>query len=194
MNSLRMIKNFSLAGTVAVMMAPALSAAEVSRDVATSDNGHSVVQRVSYSLAESESYSRPGNVGYKWGKTAEIGDSISQWETGPTDKDGYKWDRTSSNHNPTSRSFAGSTAYKWGSMSFSEQSAYRWGVRSFSDQSAYRWGVRNNSDQAAYRWGVRSVADQAAYRWGVRSVADQAAYRWGVRSVADQTAYRWGVR
>ena len=155
MNSLRMIKNFSLAGAAAILMAPALSVAEVSRDVATSDNGHSVIQRVSYSLAESTSYNRSGNGGYKWGKNAEARESISQWESTSAAQSGFKWNETDSKSDSSSPNFAATTSQKWGSMSFSKQAAYRWGVRSFADQSAYRWGVRSAAEQTAYRWGVR---------------------------------------
>ena len=194
MNSLNKAKAIGLAAATALVMAPGVGFAEVSQKVHASEGGQSIIQRVSHSLAESKSYSRSGNAGYKWGKTADNTEPTAHWDANSSTSGGFKWKQSVSDKQAAAPALAVTSSFKWGSMSFSEQAAYRWGVRSFADQSAYRWGVRSDAEQSAYRWGVRSVADQAAYRWGVRSIADQAAYRWGVRSTADQAAYRWGVR
>jgi hypothetical protein len=142
MNTLKAIKIAGLSSIAAVLMTPSLSIAETTQSNATAGTGgHSLVHRVSHSLADSKAYTRSGNAGYKWGKSVQPADSQESWTENSTARSGYKWGKTSE-AKAESQSYAGASSYQWGSMSFSEQSAYRWGMRSFSDQSAYRWGMR----------------------------------------------------
>ena len=169
MNSLKTIKIASISALTAALLAPAISMAEVSETNAEAGNGgHSLVHRVSHSIADSKAYTRSAASGYKWGKGAEQTESSSGWAESTPARSGYKWGNSTTSAKPDAQSYAGASSYQWGSMSFSEQAAYKWGVRSFADQSAYKWGVRSFADQSAYKWGVRSFADQSAYKWGVR--------------------------
>ena len=182
MNNLKAIKIACLGSVAAMLMTPALSIAETTQSNATvGAGGHSLVHRVSHSLADSKAYTHTGSAGYKWGKSVQRPQTDTEWSDNHRSQGGYKWGNSATSDKPSSDSYAGASSYQWGSMSFSDQSAYRWGIRSFSDQSAYRWGIRSFSDQSAYRWGIRSFSDQSAYRWGIRSISDQSAYRWGIR-------------
>ena len=161
------IKIASLFGAAAMLMTPALSVAEVAQTT-TGETGHSIVHRVSHSLAESKSYTRSTDAGYKWGKTEQRAESSSEWTTTESARGGYKWGQANEAAKPAANSYADTSTYEWGTRSFSEQSAYKWGMRSFSDQSAYKWGMRSFSDQSAYKWGMRSFSGQSAYKWGMR--------------------------
>ena len=176
MNTLKAVKAAGLASIATALLIPSISMAEVNQTGAE-QSSQNLVHRVSHSLADAKSYTRSGNAGYKWGKSAQTNESNSQWAENEPTRSGYKWSNSSSTPKTETQTYAGTSGYQWGSMSFSEQSAYRWGLRSFADQSAYRWGLRSFADQSAYRWGLRSFADQSAYRWGLRSFADQSAYR-----------------
>ena len=141
---------------------------------------HNLVHRVSHSLADSQTYSRTSNSGYKWGKTAEPAKTSSSWAEATTQRSGYKWG-TSDASQSNAPSYAGSASYEVETMGASEQTGYRWGLRNYADQTGYRWGLRNYADQTGYRWGLRNYADQTGYRWGLRNYADQTGYRWGLR-------------
>ena len=194
MGTIKAIKVAGLSSVAAILMTPALSLAEVTQgDVTIGTGGHSLVHRVSHSLAGDKTYTRGTTAGYKWDQKSQRTESSAEWSENSAPRSGYKWG-DSATTKPTEQSYAGTSSYQWGSMSYADQSAFRWGVRSYADQSAFRWGVRSYADQSAFRWGVRSDSDQSAFRWGVRSYADQSAFRWGVRSYADQNAFRWGVR
>ena len=138
------------------LMTPAISVAEVNQVNTNSASGsHSLVHRVSHSLADADNYTGGSDSGYKWGKQAARTESAdAQWADSTT-RGGYKWGNSATTEKPASQSYAGSSSYKWGTMSFSDQAGYRWGQRSFSDQAGYRWGQRNFSDQTGYRWGQR---------------------------------------
>jgi hypothetical protein len=194
MGTIKKIKIAGLSSVAALLMTPALSMAETTQgDVTIGTGGHSLVHRVSHSLAGSKNYTRGNTAGYKWDQNAQRPESSAEWSENSAPRSGYKWGERATTK-PTEQSYAGTSSYQWGSMSYADQSAFRWGVRSYADQSAFRWGVRSYADQSAFRWGVRSDSDQSAFRWGVRSYADQSAFRWGVRSDSDQSAFRWGVR
>ena len=192
MKTLTKIGIAGLGSIAATLMTPAISMAETGQATAEkSTNGHSLVHRVSHSLASAESYSKSGTSGYKWGKKTEQAETSQKWADNTTTRGGYKWGTSAAQD--SSQSLAESS-YEWGTMSFSEQSAYKWGIRNFSDQTAYKWGIRNFSDQTAYKWGIRNFSNQSAYKWGIRNFAGQAAYKWGIRNFSDQAAYKWGIR
>ena len=193
MKTYKAIKAAGLISAATALLVPSISVAEVEQTAAT-QGSHNLVHRVSHSLADAKSYTRTGNAGYKWGKTAEASTATAAWADNAPTRSGYKWANADSKDKQTEQTYAGSSDYQWGSMSFSEQSVYRWGLRSFSDQSVYRWGLRNFSDQTVYRWGLRNFSDQTVYRWGLRNFSNQTVYRWGLRNFSDQTVYRWGLR
>ena len=193
MTTFKAIKSAGLTTAAIALLVPNISMAEVEQTNAT-QSSHNLVHRVSHSLADAKTYTRSGEAGYKWGKTAEAQPSHAAWTDNAPARSGYKWANAETNGEDQAPSYAGASNYQWGSMSFSEQSVYRWGLRSFSDQTVYRWGLRSFSDQTVYRWGLRSFSDQTVYRWGLRSFADQTVYRWGLRSYSDQSVYRWGLR
>jgi hypothetical protein len=192
MKTLTKIGIAGLGSIAATLMTPAISMAETGQATAEkSTNGHSLVHRVSHSLASAESYSKSGTSGYKWGKKTEQAETSQKWADNTTTRGGYKWGTSAAQD--SSQSLAESS-YEWGTMSFSEQSGYRWGMKNFSDQSGYRWGMKTFADQSGYRWGMKTFADQSGYRWGMKTFADQSGYRWGMKTFADQSGYRWGMK
>ena len=139
------IKALSYAGISSVtlaLLAPSASFAGVEQSEAvTGTNPHSLVQRISHSLAEATEYTASAS-GYKWGKSAlRSGSASTKWADSTSDHSGYKWGGSASDIKRESQSYAGASSYQWGSMNFSEQSGYRWGMNSFSEQSGYRWGM-----------------------------------------------------
>ena len=178
---MKTLKTLSIAGIGSIaltLMTPAISVAEIDQ-TAKSSNGHSLVHRVSHSLASSKSYGHSATSGYKWGKKSAATESTQQWAESSERSSGYKWGN-STPAKSEAQSYAKS-GYQWGTMNFSEQAGYRWGMKSFSDQSGYRWGMKSFSDQSGYRWGMKSFSDQSGYRWGMKSFSGQSGYRWGMK-------------
>ena len=150
MNTFKAIKIAGLSSVAAMLMAPSLSIAETTQSNATvGTGGHSLVHRVSHSLADSKAYTHSGSAGYKWGKSVQRPEADSEWSDNNPSQGGYKWGNSATTDKAGSESYAGASSYQWGSMSFSDQSGYRWGMRSFSDQSGYRWGMRSFAEQAS---------------------------------------------
>ena len=160
MKTIKTLKIATLGTAALVLATPAISHAEVEQATATSSgNGHSLVHRVSHSLAAAKSYTNSGTSGYKWGKDLEPSSSSAEWAASSNTRSSYKWGNSSTGSADT-QSYAG-TSYQWGTKGFSEQAGYRWGMKAFSDQAGYRWGMKTFSDQAGYRWGMKSYARQA---------------------------------
>ena len=129
-------------GSIALaMIAPSVSFADAGQAAATNGtSSHSLVHRVTHSLADSQSYTSSGTAGYKWGKKIEQGQSDAKWAESTSTRSGYKWG-DSSQADGEAQSYAGASAYEWGTMNFAGQAGYRWGMNSFADQSGYRWGM-----------------------------------------------------
>ncbi|MEP5567063.1 MAG: hypothetical protein ABJN62_04450 [Halioglobus sp.] len=140
MNTYKAIKSSGLISIAVALLLPSISMAEAGQTNASQNQN--LVHRVSHSIADSESYTRSGSAGYKWGKTAQPTESNAKWADNTPARSGYKWGNTASTEKADAPAYAGTSDYQWGSMSFSEQSAYKWGLRSFADQSAYKWGLR----------------------------------------------------
>ena len=166
---MNMIKALSYAGVSSLTLAlisPAISHADIEQ--AAGAGSHSLVHRVSHSLADATSYTGSPNAGYKWGKERQPSGSEAQWAQDSQTRGGYKWGQPKGHMDSDVPAYAGTASYEWATMSFPEQAGYRWGARNYADQAGYRWGARNYADQAGYRWGARNYADQAGYRWGAR--------------------------
>ena len=152
-------------------------------------DGHSVVHRVTHSIAADTSYTA-SEAGYKWSRVQHSSPAaVNNWNTGKVEgQSGYKWSQARGNVNPNmyGSSFAASN--------YAEEAGYRWGLRNFSEQSGYRWGLRNFSEQSGYRWGLRNFSEQSGYRWGLRNFSEQSGYRWGLRNFSEHSGYRWGLR
>ena len=136
---------YASAGTLAMALLaiPSLSIAE-SGEATTSS--HSLVHKVSHSLADSQSYTSGGNSGYKWGRKAEQTQTNADWAMQDNSRSGYKWGQ-SDDTSPASQAYANSASYQWGVKSYSEQAGYRWGLKSYADQTGYRWGLKSFADQ-----------------------------------------------
>ena len=153
--------------TVAVF-APSIGMAEVNKAVAATESGsHSLVHRVSHSLADSESYTSNGPSGYKWGRKVEQNDAKVDWAGSTHARSGYKWGDEATSGAKV-QAYANNASYQWGVRSYADQTGYRWGLKNFADQTGYRWGLKNFADQTGYRWGLKSFADQTGYRWGLK--------------------------
>ena len=142
MNTIKTL-GFAGAGSFAIaLLVPYMSLAGMSpAATANSDAGSSsLVHRVSHSLADGESYTSTGPVGYKWGRKVEQSSSKANWDASTTARGGYKWGNSSASETQAP-SYAGTTAYNWGVQSYAEQAGYRWGVNKYADQAGYRWGV-----------------------------------------------------
>jgi hypothetical protein len=154
MNTLAKISLHSMGASALALglITPNVAMAE-SGDSASA-NGHSIVHRVTHSLANADSYSNSSG-GYKWGrKTESNADTSSKWADSTPARGGYKWGNSPAAKSGA-HSYAGTTSYRWNSMGFVEQSRYKWGVRNYAEQARYKWGVRNYAEQARYKWGVR---------------------------------------
>jgi hypothetical protein len=143
---------------IALLAAPSMSIAETG-GAATSS--HSLVHKVSHSLADSQSYTSGGNAGYKWGRKAEQTQTNAEWAMEDASRSGYKWGN-SDNGQPAAHSYADSTTYTWGVRNYADQSGYKWGIKNYADQSGYKWGIKNYADQSGYKWGIKNYAEQ----WG----------------------------
>ena len=151
-----MIKALSYAGASSLTLAlisPAITHADI--DQAAGAGSHSLVHRVSHSLADAASYTSSPSAGYKWGKERQPSSSEAQWAEDSQTRSGYKWGQPEGQMDSDTPSYAGTASYEWATMSFPEQAGYRWGARNYADQTGYRWGARNYADQAGYRWGAR---------------------------------------
>ena len=137
------IKNFGCAGISSIvlsLLAPSVSFAEAA--VNNEPSTHSLVHRVSHSLAGADAYTSSRTAGYKWGQVSEQNESSkAKWSGSNSVRSSYKWGDDSA-AKPESKSYAGASSFQWGTMNFSDQSGYRWGARNFSDQAGYRWGAR----------------------------------------------------
>jgi hypothetical protein len=150
------IKALSYAGVSSLTLAllsPAISHAETGQAAAT--GSHSLVHRVSHSLADATSYTGSPNAGYKWGKERQPSSAEVQWAEESQARGGYKWGQSEGQMDADAPTYAGTASYEWATMSFPEQAAYKWGLRSYADQTAYKWGLRSYADQTAYKWGLR---------------------------------------
>ncbi|MFV8818327.1 hypothetical protein [Haliea sp. E17] len=176
------LKIASIGTLAAVLLTPLSSLAEVnSQSTGATQSSHSLVHRVSHTLANDRTYAASGNSGYKWAKGTQATETSATWATKANAQAGYKWNNAVAAEQNNEQGYASNANYQWGSMSFSEQSAYKWGLRNFSEQSAYKWGLRNFPEQSAYKWGLRSFSEQSAYKWGLRGFSQQSAYKWGLR-------------
>ena len=138
---MKIITSLCSGGAVSIAIAlltPSISFADTNQTNASSGtSSHSLVHRVSHSLADSESYTTSGQSGYKWGHKAERTDSRASWAESTPTRTGYKWrDTTATGHE--SQAFAGTASYDWGVRSYAEQAGYRWGVRNFANQAGYQ--------------------------------------------------------
>ncbi len=168
-------------GTLALsILTPAATLAGTDGNVTSSNISSSLVHRVSHSLASTSNYTANSNAGYKWGRSIQHNTESAQWATSTPARSGNKWNSSQEASGPEAQSYAGASAYEWGTMNFAGQAGYRWGLNSFAGQSGYRWGLNSFADQSGYRWGLNSFADQSGYRWGLNSFADQSGYRWGL--------------
>jgi len=150
------IKALSYAGASSLTLAlisPAISHADIHQAAAA--GSHSLVHRVSHSLADAASYTSSPNAGYKWGKERQPSSSEPQWAEGSQTRGGYKWGQSEGHMDADAPTYAGTASYEWATMSFPEQAGYRWGARNYADQTGYRWGARSYADQTGYRWGAR---------------------------------------
>ena len=142
MNTLKLLSYAGIGSIALAVLAPTLSFAETDQVSAeNSTNAHSLVHRVSHSLADAGAYTS-GTSGYKWGKKTQQSNSANTQWAQSSSRGGYKWGSAAPTSTPESQSYAGEPSYQWGAMSFSDQSGNRWGMRSFSEQSGNRWGMR----------------------------------------------------
>ena len=166
MNRIKALSYAGVSSLTLALISPAISHADTQQ--AAGAASHSLVHRVSHSLADATAYTSSPNAGYKWGKERQPSNSEAQWAEDSQARGGYKWGKSEGRMESDTPTYAGTASYEWATMSFPEQAGYRWGLRSYADQAGYRWGLRSYADQAGYRWGLRSYADQAGYRWGLR--------------------------
>ena len=169
MTTIKSLSYTLLSGIALAFSVQPVSFAEAEHKPASDVIGtHSLVQRVSHSLANPDEYTGVKS-GYKWGrKSQDSGAANTQWADSSNSRGSYKWGSSSPAPKSEAQSYADDSSYQWGAMNFVDQSGYRWGMRSFADQSGYRWGMRSFADQSGYRWGMRSFAEQSGYRWGMR--------------------------
>ena len=89
------MKALSYAGIGALTLAmftPAVSLAEVESASSSTNGSHSLVHRVSHSLAGASTYTSNGNAGYKWNKDVQPSEShTNQWAETSSTRSGYKW-------------------------------------------------------------------------------------------------------
>ena len=99
---------YASAGTLAMALlaAPSLSLAEAG-DANTSS--HSLVHRVTHSLADSQSYNSGGNSGYKWGRKVEQTQTNAEWAMQDVSRSGYKWGQSATS-DETAQKYAGSVS------------------------------------------------------------------------------------
>ena len=168
MKTYKAIKAAGLISAATALLVPSISVAEVEQTAAT-QGSHNLVHRVSHSLADAKSYTRSGNAGYKWGKTAEASTATAAWADNAPTRSGYKWANADSKDKQTEQTYAGSSDYQWGLRNFSEQTGYKWGLRNFSDQTGYKWGLNSYADQTGYKWGLNNFAEQTGYKWGLNN-------------------------
>jgi len=135
---MKTIKTLGYAGAASIaiaMMAPSMSFADAGQVAnANGTSSHSLVHRVTHSLAGSESYTSTSQGGYKWGRKAEQPESNAKWAGSTSARSGYKWGDSAASE-PEAQSFAGTSSYDWGVQNFAEQSGYRWGLKDFSEQT-----------------------------------------------------------
>jgi hypothetical protein len=155
MKTLKTLVSTCASITAMALLTPAVSMAEVNQTAAPSSTGaHSLVHRVSHSLADSESYTSNGPSGYKWGRKIDQDNPRAEWAETTATRGSYKWGNSSA-AKPAAQAYAGTTSYQWGVRSYAEQAGYRWGLKNLADQTGYRWGLKNFADQTGYRWGLK---------------------------------------
>jgi hypothetical protein len=156
MTTIKSLRYALLSGIALSISVPSVSFAETEQNAASNMTGtHSLLQRVSHSLANPGEYTGETS-GYKWGRESTNTDTASaRWADTGNSRGSYKWGNSAPEPKSEAESYADRSSYQWGAMNFVDQSGYRWGMRSFADQSGYRWGMRSFADQSGYRWGMR---------------------------------------
>ena len=93
----------SIGALTLAMFTPAVSVAEVESASATANGSHSLVHRISHSLAGASTYTSNGNAGYKWNKDVQPSATNTQWAETSTARSGYKWGNSSTQSQPESQ-------------------------------------------------------------------------------------------
>ncbi len=191
MNTIKALGYASLSSIALTLLTPVSSIAEVEQTtVSTGSGSHSLVQRVSHSLAGAQSYTSGAPSGYKWGRKVEQRETDAQWAESRSVRGSYKWGNTSATA-PEAQSFAGNASYQWGVRNYAEQAGYKWRLSNFAKQTGYKWRLSNFAQQAGYKWRLSNFAEQAGYKWRLSSFAEQAGYKWRLSSFAEQAGYKW---
>ena len=122
---------YASAGTLALALlaGSSLSIAETGQSASNNGaNSHSLVHKVSHSLADTQNYTSSGTSGYKWGRKSEQDNANAEWASTTPARSGYKWGN-SSTAEPAAQSYAGSASYEWGVKSYADQTGYKWGLK-----------------------------------------------------------------
>ena len=167
MNTIKSLGCATISSIALTFLTPAISVAEVEQTtVSTGSGSHSLVQRVSHSLAGAQSYTSGSPSGYKWGRKVEQRETDAQWAESRSVRGSYKWGNTSATA-PETQSYAGNASYEWGVRNYAEQAGYKWGLLNYASQSGYKWGLLNYASQSGYKWGLLNYANQSGYKWGL---------------------------
>ena len=140
MHTSKALKYAGIGSITLALASLSLSLADASLSNGTS--GHSLVHKVSHSLADANVYNGGSNAGYKWGKKLHQTDSNVRWANDASERRSYRWGNSGAAKSSDARSYAGASSYQRGAVGFPEQSGYKWGASNYADQAGYRWGSR----------------------------------------------------
>ena len=146
------------AGGIAIaLLVPAMGIAGAGQSAAADGGSHSLVHKVSQSLAGNESYTSSGPSGYKWGRKLEQTETDTNWVGSTSARSGYKWgdNAIAESAAPT---FASTSSYEWGVKGYAEQAGYKWNLNSFANQAGYKWNLNSFANQAGYKWNLNGQA------------------------------------
>ena len=143
------------AGGIAIaLLVPAMGIAGAGQSAAADGGSHSLVHKVSQSLAGNESYTSSGPSGYKWGRKLEQTETDTNWVGSTSARSGYKWgdNAIAESAAPT---FASTSSYEWGVKGYAEQAGNKWDLRSFAEQTGNKWDLRSFAKQTGNKWDLR---------------------------------------
>ena len=129
MKTIKTLGYLGAGGIAIALLVPAMGIAGAGQSAAADGGSHSLVHKVSQSLAGNESYTSSGPSGYKWGDNA-IAESAA----------------------PT---FASTSSYEWGVKGYAEQAGNKWDLRSFAEQTGNKWDLRSFAKQTGNKWDLR---------------------------------------
>ena len=144
MKTIKTLGYLGAGGIAIALLVPAMGIVGAGQSAATAAASHSLVHKVSQSLAGTESYTSSGPSGYKWGRKLEQTQTDANWIGSTSARSGYKWgdNAISESAAPT---FASTSSYEWSVKGYAEQAGYKWNLNSFANQAGYKWNLNGQA-------------------------------------------------